>query len=96
MITQVAWVILQCVASLRFGSVLFIAYPQDHEPRHVHGFIGETEVIVNLSIPGYVALADRPDCIRPGNAKRSDVRKILRAAAEHFDELASLWEKMHA
>jgi Domain of unknown function (DUF4160) len=96
LITQGAWVILGRVASLRLGNVLFIAYPQDHEPRHVHGFIGETEVIVNLSIPGYVALADRPDCIRPGNAKRSEVSKILRSAAEYFDELVSLWEKMHA
>ncbi len=84
------------VGSLRFSKVRFIAYPQDHEPRHVHGFTGETEVIVDLRIDGNVAIADRPDCIRPGNAKRSDVRRILRASAEHFDELASLWEKMHA
>lgn len=84
------------MASLRFGSVLFIAYPQDHEPRHVHGFTAETEVIVDLGINGDVGLADRSDCIRPGNAKRSDVRKILIAAAEYFDELVSLWEKMHA
>jgi hypothetical protein len=96
LITQDAWVILWGVASLRFGNVLFIAYPQDHEPRHVHGFAGETEVIVDIGIDGNIALTDRPDCIRPGNAKRSDVRKILRSAAEHFDELVSLWEKMHA
>jgi hypothetical protein len=84
------------VASLRFGNVWFIAYPQDHGPRHVHGFTGETEVIVDIGIEGNVALTDRPDCIRPGNAKRSDVRKILRTAAEYFDELVLLWEKMHA
>jgi hypothetical protein len=96
LITQGAWVILTDVASLRFGNVLFVAYPQDHEPRHVHGFAGETEVIVNLSVRGNVELADRPDCVRPGNAKRADVRKILRSAAECFDELVSLWEKMHA
>jgi Domain of unknown function (DUF4160) len=96
LITQDAWVTLSCVASLRFGNVLFIAYPQDHEPRHVHGFAGETEVIVDISIDGNIALADRPDCIRPRNAKRGDVRRVLRSAAEHFDELVSLWEKMHA
>jgi len=84
------------VASLRFGNVLFIAYPQDHEPRHVHGFTAETEVIVDFDLDGNVALADRPDAIRPGNAKRSDVRRILRSAADHFDDLVSLWEKMHA
>ena len=96
LITQGAWVILFRVASLRHGNVLFRVYPQDYEPRHVHGFIGETEVIVDICINGNVALADRPDCIRPGNAKRGDVRKILRSAAEYFDELVSLWEKMHA
>jgi hypothetical protein len=84
------------VASLRFGNVLFIAYPQDHEPRHVHGFSAETETIVDLGSDGTVGLADRPDCIRPGNAKRGDVRKILNAAAEHFNELVLLWERMHA
>ena len=84
------------MASLRLGSVSFRVYPQDHDPRHVHGFRGETEVIVDLGIDGNVTLADRPDCIRPGNAKRGDVSKILRSAAEYFDELVSLWEKMHA
>ena len=84
------------MASLRFGNVRFIAYPQDHEPRHVHGLAGETEVIVDLGSDANVVLADRPDCIRPGNAKRSDVHRILRAAAEHFDDLVLLWEKMHA
>ena len=73
-----------------------MAYPQDHEPRHVHGFIGRTEVIVDLGFSGNVGLAYRADCIRPVNAKRSEVRKILRTAAEHFEELVSLWEKMHA
>ena len=96
LITQDAWVILKCVASLRLGNVLFKVYPQDDEPRHVHGFMGETEVIVDIGIDGNVTLADRLDCIRPGNAKRGDVSKILRAAAKYFDELVSLWEKMHA
>jgi hypothetical protein len=83
------------VASLCCDGVLFIAYPQDHEPRHVHGFAGEAEVVVNLKLDGSIGLADRPDCIRPGNARRSDIRKILQAAAEHFDELVLLWERMH-
>jgi hypothetical protein len=28
-------------------------------------------------------------------AKRSDVNKILKTAAEHFDNLAALWEAVH-
>jgi hypothetical protein len=75
---------------------LFRIYPQDHDPRHVHGFIGGTEIIVDLRRDGTIRLADRNDCIRPGNTKRSDVRKILDAAAECFEELVALWEKMHA
>jgi len=84
------------VASLRFANVLFIAYPQDHEPRRFHGFTAETEVIVDIGTNGIVTLADRPDCIRPGNAKRSDLRMILRAAGKHSDKPVSLWDKMHA
>jgi hypothetical protein len=83
------------VASVRFVGVLFVAYPQDHTPRHVHGFVDETEVIVDLLTNRTVGLADRPDAIRPGNAKRSSVRRVLNIAAEHFDELVALWERMH-
>lgn len=83
------------MASLKAGGALFVAYPQDHEPRHVHGFLGEAEVIVDLRRDGTVALADRRDAVRPGNAKRSDIRKILALAAENFLALAALWESMH-
>lgn len=83
------------MASLRRGSVRFVAHPQDHSPRHVHGYCAEAVVIVELGEDGYVDLADRCDAIRPGNAKKSDVRNILSKAAEHFDELVELWEEMH-
>jgi len=52
-------------------------------------------VIVNLSNHRLVRLADCDDAIRPPNAKLSSVRRILKTAAEHFDELVALWEKMH-
>lgn len=83
------------MASIRFAGVLFVAYPQDHTPRHVHGFVDEAEVIVDLRPNRTVALADRRDVIRPGNAKYSSVRRVLNTAAEHFDELVALWERMH-
>ena len=82
------------MGSLRFGGVWFIAYSNDHPPRHVHGFTGETEAIVDLRSDGAVALAGRDDAVQPANAKRSDVKKILKAAALHFEELAALWEAM--
>jgi len=83
------------VGSLKFDSILFVVYSNDHLPRHVHGFLSETEAIVDLRLDGTVALAERKDAIRPANAKRSDMKKILNAVALHFEELAALWEKIH-
>jgi hypothetical protein len=74
---------------------LFVAYSNDHPPHHVHGLVSETEVIVDLLSNGNVALANRKDSIRPRNAKRSDVKRILAAAALHFDKLVELWEEVH-
>jgi restriction endonuclease len=83
------------VGSLKFDGIRFVIYPNDHLPRHVHGFYGETETIVDLRRNDTVALAERKDAIRPANAKKSDVKKILNAAAQHFEELTALWEGIH-
>jgi hypothetical protein len=72
-----------------------LSIPNDHPPRHVHGYPGETEAVVDLRKDESVALADRKDAVRPSNAKRSGIRKILIAAALHFEELVALWEKIH-
>ena len=74
---------------------LFSPLPDDHEPRHVHGEYAEMVAIVDLRADGTVALADREDRIQPVNEKRSDVKRILKAAQEHFDALVSAWERMH-
>jgi hypothetical protein len=50
---------------------------------------------VDLLKDGFVALAARKDAVRPANAKRSDVKKILEAAAAHHEELVELWEEIH-
>ncbi len=83
------------MGSIRFGGVRFTAYTMDHEPRHVHGFYAEVEVIVDLRKDGAVSLANRPDAIRPSDASRSDIRHVLSTAAKHFDDLISLWERHH-
>lgn len=44
---------------------------------------------------GDVQLANRTKAIRPRNAKKSDVRKVLQIAAEHSEELITLWERVH-
>jgi hypothetical protein len=85
------------VGSIKFDGIRFVAYPEDHEPRHVHGFYAEVEVIVELrEFPRReVARADRSNAVRPGNASRSDVKHILQVATEHFDEIVQLWEEAH-
>jgi hypothetical protein len=50
---------------------------------------------VDLLRDGNVCLAERKDAIRPPNAKRSTVRRIVQVAAENFDSLAALWERVH-
>jgi hypothetical protein len=40
------------VVSLRIDGVRFVAYSNDHPPRHVHGFTGDTEAIVDLRMDG--------------------------------------------
>jgi hypothetical protein len=83
------------VTTIRIEGVYFRVYPADHQPRHVHGEYAETVAIVNLGEDGSVTLADRADRIFPSNAKRSDVKKILKAAMKHFDMLVATWERMH-
>jgi hypothetical protein len=81
------------MTTVRVGEVRFRVYPQDHLPRHVHGFIGAGEVIVDLRQDGAVALADRSDAVC--RVTRAEVRKVLVAAAMAFDRLAAAWEAMH-
>jgi hypothetical protein len=68
--------------TVRVGEVRFRVYPQDRLPRHVHGFIGRGEVLVDLRADGSVALADRADAVR--RVTRAEVRKVLAAAAYVF------------
>ena len=82
------------MSTVRAGGVRFRIHPQDHEPVHAHGRYAETVAIVELRADGTVSLAKRADAIIPHGAKRSDVRKILDEAAEHFDEIVAAWEQM--
>ena len=79
------------VSSVWVGSTCFRVYPEDHEPRHVHGEFAGIVAIVNLRSDGTVELR----AVNPANAKRTDVKKILKAASEHFDQLVAEWERMH-
>ena len=49
-----------------------------------------------ISLPGVmVGRSGRTDAVTPQNAKRSDVRRILKVASVHAAELHKLWETMN-
>ncbi len=85
------------MGSKTFDGVRFVAWTNDHDPPHIHGFYGSAEVLLDLIYAKEmkdreVRLADRLDSIRPPNAKKSDVRRVRRAAKKCSDELFTLWE----
>ncbi len=83
------------MGSKTFDGVWFISFSHDHLPPHVHGSYAETVVVVELLADGSVAESDRRDAVQPANAKRTDVRRILKIAEAHAAELMKLWEKAH-
>jgi hypothetical protein len=52
------------------------------------------EVVVELS-NGEARVARRKRAVRPANAKRSDVNKILQAAAKNAEVLLEMWGQTH-
>ncbi len=81
------------MGSKTFDGVWFIAYPNDHPPPHVHGFYGETEVIVELLPDGGVAKSSRRRAVKPAGAPTADIRRILAVAGAHVSELNQLWRE---
>jgi hypothetical protein len=77
--------------------VRFAAYTDDHLPPHVHGFYAGAEVIMDLLFKEKkVRLARRSDNIKPANAKKSDVKRVRKAAKDHVIELIKLWKDARA
>lgn len=78
------------MGSKTFDGVWFIAYSDDHLPEHIHGFYAETEVILELVFAERkIRLARKA---KPLNAKKSDVKRIVRVANRFTGELIKLWE----
>jgi hypothetical protein len=83
------------MGSLRLDGVWFLVFADDHDPPHVHARYAGVESIVELR-PGTLELVRmRTGSLLPANAKRADVRHILRMAQHHVAELVSLWEELH-
>lgn len=79
------------MGSKRFGEALFQAHSGDHDPRHIHASIGGHEVLLELGYDGKVRIANRRDALR--GVTKTEARRALRLANDHFDELVTLWEK---
>jgi hypothetical protein len=84
------------VGSYQFDGVTFRVYPEDHDPPHVHGRYQGIAAILELGKDGRARIADRDDALRPGDAKRNQVRHILDVANAHFSDLMELWKEAHA
>ncbi len=83
------------MSSIRISGARFVVYTNDHLPRHIHVFIGDAEVIVDLLESGDVDIAGRADAIRPRNAKATDVKRALRLCSSNFERLEQLWRNVH-
>lgn len=82
------------MGSYWFDGVTFRVYLEDHDPPHVHCRYQGVAVIVELGKNRSIHLAGRNDAIRPGSAKRNQVRHVLVVAQQHYDDLMELWEEM--
>ena len=84
------------MGTLRFDGVWFAIYSRDHPPPHAHATYGGIAVIVQFDFVGRkVEKAARIDAVMPGNASRSALKHILRAAERHLSELQLMWERTH-
>ena len=82
------------MGSLRFDGVRFSIYPNDHPPPHVHGYFAEMSAVIDLLPGGGVDISSRTNPYWPLNAKKSDLRKVLRIASTHEAALREEWRKM--
>ena len=83
------------MGSKTYDGVWFTCYSHDHPPPHVHARSNGVEVVIDLLPGGKIVRSTRPRPIKPANAQRSEINRILYVAAAHSIELQQLWEKTH-
>jgi Domain of unknown function (DUF4160) len=83
--------ILTMPTVLRFGSMRFVMYFNDHEPPHVHVIFPDGEVVVILDEPTMsVRVRDVYGIVRA-----QDLHRIAAIVTEHFETLLDLWGEFH-
>lgn len=70
-----------------FGLV-FVIFPDDHDPPHVHVFHGKEKCKIFLEGP---RVAEKPRC----SLSKANLRKALKLALENRAVLLLEWEKVH-
>ena len=83
------------MGSMRLQGVWFQVWADDHDAPHVHAQYAEVKLVIELPNGTHGRVRLRQDSLEPQNAKRADVRHVLRMAQRHSAELLSLWEKLH-
>jgi hypothetical protein len=76
--------------------VLFKVQPRDHHGAkipHVHAWLGSGEVVIELMPDRTARLSEQHPLPVRGDVKRSEVRKALSEAAEHYDALIAEYER---
>jgi hypothetical protein len=64
-------------------------------PPHVHARYAEIAVVLDLLPGGGVALSKRASAILPPDAKRNDLKRVLRVARVHEAALRALWHSLY-
>lgn len=83
------------MGTLSFEGISFMIYSDDHPPAHVHARYGSLRMVLDLPAIGGVLLSSRNDNVEPINAKRNEVRRVLRVARMQEAELRKLWDETH-
>ena len=75
---------------LRVGGLRFVIWSHDHDPAHVHVYVGGGLVVVKLGGRGR-----KPETRENIGASGADERRALRITSEHQAFLLSKWEEIH-
>lgn len=77
------------ITVLRAAGLEFAIYTADHPPPHVHVYGDGKAKIVLAGRDG------RPELLWVTGLKDGDIRKAMKAVADHRDELLELWREIH-
>ena len=78
------------VTVLRQDGLRVVIYLDDHDPPHVHVYLGAAEAKIGLE-----PIAGRPPLLRASAMRLGELRKALRIVAGNLPALRARWEEIH-